>query len=75
MLISTIWTKAVSSGKIAASSAITFVNIGIWYYVLQSMVNQISDWKVVVGYALGCTAGTALAMLYARHNGRFNAKK
>ena len=64
MLIVTIWTKFVTKTQVLASGAITVINVIIWYYVLQTIVNDISDWKVVILYAAGCAVGTMLCTYY-----------
>ncbi len=62
MIIATIWTRFVSQGKMIASASVTFVNILIWYYVLQEIISDLSDWTVIVLYAAGCACGTMIAM-------------
>jgi hypothetical protein len=62
MIIATIWTRFVSQGKMVASASVTFVNILIWYYVLQEIISDMSDWTVIVLYAAGCACGTMTAM-------------
>ena len=62
MIIATIWTRFVSQGKVFASAFITFVNILIWYYVLQEIINDLSDWTIIVLYAAGCAVGTMIGM-------------
>ena len=66
MLIITAWTKAVSDTKVIASGIITFINILIWYYVLQAIVQDINNWGLAVIYALGCSLGTVLATAFFR---------
>lgn len=61
MLIVTAWTNAVTSTKVFASGAITIVNILIWYYVLETIVNDITNWQLIALYALGCAVGTMAA--------------
>lgn len=61
MIIASAWTKAVSSSKVWPSGVITMVNIMIWYYVLQAIIEDIANWRIVVLYALGCAVGTMLA--------------
>ncbi len=60
MLIVTAWTKTVTKTRIFTSGAITLLNVVIWYYVLQTIVDNISNWKLVVLYAFGCAIGTIL---------------
>lgn len=64
MLIVTIWTKFVTKTQVIASGIITVINVLIWYYVLETIVNNISDWKVAVLYAIGCAVGTMLCTYY-----------
>jgi uncharacterized protein YebE (UPF0316 family) len=64
MLIVTVWTKLVTKTKILASGIVTMVNVTIWYYVLQSVVDHINDWRIALFYALGCSLGTMLSTYY-----------
>ena len=73
MLIVTFWTKAVTETKVLASGAITMINVLIWYYVLQKIVDDISNWQIAALYALGCSVGTALSTYFFRMHDR-NAK-
>ncbi|HAV11588.1 MAG TPA: hypothetical protein DCX32_03530 [Candidatus Moranbacteria bacterium] len=64
MIIVTAWTKVVTENKVMASGAITMVNILIWYYVLQTIIDDIDNWKLVALYALGCAVGTVISTYY-----------
>jgi len=64
MLIATLWTALVTKSKALASGAVTFVNIFIWYYVLETIVNDLNNLKLVVAYAFGCAFGTIIATLF-----------
>jgi hypothetical protein len=64
MMIMTAWTKTVSDTKIWASGAITMFSIIIWYYVLETIVHNITNWMLVILYALGCSLGTILSTVY-----------
>lgn len=64
MIIITVWTKLVVKTRIFASGAITLVNVLIWYYVLQTVVDNISNWRLVLLYALGCAVGTIISTYY-----------
>lgn len=64
MLIVTAWTKVVTKSQIMLSGVITFINILIWYYVLERIVSDINNWKLILLYALGCTIGTVIVTLY-----------
>jgi len=66
MLIVTTWTKVVSKTQIMASGFVTLINILIWYYVLETVVNDLNNWRLVVFYAFGCALGTMLSMYYFR---------
>ncbi|MFH1427614.1 MAG: DUF5698 domain-containing protein, partial [Patescibacteria group bacterium] len=66
MLIVTAWTKMVTKTKILASGTITLINVLIWYYVLQTIVDNIDNWQIVVIYALGCAVGTMLSTYFFR---------
>ena len=64
MLIVTAWTKVVTKSQIVLSGVITFLNILIWYYVLERIVSDIANWKLILLYALGCAIGTIIVTLY-----------
>lgn len=66
MIIVTSWTKVVSDTKVIASGVITMVNVLVWYYVLQTILEDVSNWRVVVWYAFGCAVGTMLTSLFFR---------
>lgn len=58
MIIISAWTKLVSEAKVFASGAVTVVNILIWYYVLRTVIDDIANWRLIIGYTLGCALGT-----------------
>lgn len=64
MIIVTVWTKTVTKTQVLASGLITVVNTLIWYYVLETIVRDISDFTVVLEYALGCAAGTMIGTYF-----------
>jgi len=64
MIIVSVWTKVVTDSKILASGVVTVINILIWYYVLEKVVSDIGNWKLVVLYAFGCAIGTMLTTAY-----------
>lgn len=64
MLIVTTWTKCVTRTKVVASGVVTMVNVLIWYYVLQSIVDNIGNFSLVLLYALGCSLGTVIGTYY-----------
>ena len=66
MIIISMWTRFVSESKIMASGITTVVNIFIWYYVLQSVIDDIENINLVALYALGCAVGTMITTAYFR---------
>jgi len=69
MIIISFWTKVVSDTKVVASGIITVINIFIWYYVLQTVIENITNFWLILIYALGCAIGTMISTYY------FNAQK
>ncbi|MBU4217148.1 DUF5698 domain-containing protein [Candidatus Parcubacteria bacterium] len=68
MVIVTAWTKVVTKTQVLASGAITMVNVLIWYYVLQQIVGDISNWRIAFIYAAGCAVGTVISVyLFKRY--------
>lgn len=61
MIIITVWTKTVTETKVIASGIVTFINILIWYYVLERIVSDITNISLVLFYALGCAIGTVVS--------------
>lgn len=74
-LIMTVWTKWVTETRVVASGVITFVNILIWYYVLQTIVENINNVGLVLLYASGCAAGTMLSVYLFKEKDRIEAKQ
>jgi len=70
MIIVTAWTKSVTETKIWASGAITMVNVLIWYFVLQTIVDNINNWSIALLYALGCSLGTVLTTFFFQNQNR-----
>lgn len=64
MIIVSCWTKMVTDSKVLLSGAVTIVNIFIWYYVIETVVTDISNMWLIVMYAVGCALGTMLATYY-----------
>lgn len=64
MSIVTLWTKLVVETRVVASGVVTMINILIWYYVLQKIVDDISNWQLVLLYAFGCAVGTVISTYY-----------
>ncbi|MFA6430225.1 MAG: DUF5698 domain-containing protein [Candidatus Paceibacterota bacterium] len=64
MLIVTAWTESVTKAKVLASGAITTVNVLIWYYILNRIMDNIDNTFIVVVYAIGCAIGTMIGTYY-----------
>ena len=64
MIIATTWTHFVSKNMILSSGSITFINILIWYYVLEKIINNLDNVWIVLFYALGCAIGTMISIYY-----------
>lgn len=64
MIICTAWTKVVSKSQVWASGAITLIEIVVWYYVIQVVVSDINNWRIILAYALGCALGTMISTFY-----------
>jgi len=60
MAISASWTRYVSKARVASTGMITGVNIFIWYYVIEQVVNHIDSWVAMIPYAGGCAIGAML---------------
>lgn len=75
MIIVTLWTKMVVETRVLASGVVTMVNILIWYYVLQKIVDDINNWQLVVLYALGCAVGTVVSTYYFHKSESFQTKE
>lgn len=75
MIIVTLWTKAVTESKILASGVITMINIFIWYYVLETIVGDINNWRLIFVYALGCSIGVVLTIVLFPDKTKRKARK
>ncbi len=64
LFIVTAWTKVVVGSRVVMSGAITFVNVLIWYLVLETIISDINNWPLVLVYACGCALGTMLGVAY-----------
>ena len=64
MVIISTWTKAVTETKIIFSGLVTIINVLIWYYVLETVLNDINNTQVIIQYAFGCALGTMLSTAY-----------
>lgn len=60
MVISAAWTKAVAKSNTAMTGVITTINIFIWFYVIQVVVDNLDNWSAIVPYAIGCAIGAML---------------
>lgn len=62
MAIAASWTRVVTRAHVAATGAVTAVNIFIWYFVIRLVFARLDDWKAVIPYAAGCALGSMLAV-------------
>ena len=74
MIVISLWTKAVSDNKIVTSGVITVVNTFIWYYVLQVIINDISNFNLIMLYAVGCAIGTMITTAFFNYQEKINFK-
>jgi uncharacterized protein YebE (UPF0316 family) len=68
MLIVTSWTKIVTKSQVILSGFITFVNVLVWYYVLQKITEDIRNITLVLLYAAGCAIGTILTLIFFKQS-------
>jgi len=66
MMISSLWTRYVSNGRMWFAGLITFINIFIWFYVLKTVLEHLNDNRIVILYATGCAIGTVLGTRLAK---------
>lgn len=64
MLIVTAWTQTVTKTRVLASGTITVINVLVWYYVLENIVNNLGNVWIVLLYAAGCAVGTMISTYY-----------
>ncbi|HBM45946.1 TPA: hypothetical protein DDZ75_03150 [Patescibacteria group bacterium] len=64
MMVVTAWTETVTKARVIESGMVTIINIFIWYYVLDKIVNDIENFNLVLVYALGCSVGTMIGTYY-----------
>lgn len=64
MVIISAWTKVVTETKVILSGIITVINVLIWYFVLETVINNIANPLVIIQYAIGCALGTMLTTAY-----------
>ncbi|MFH1089364.1 MAG: DUF5698 domain-containing protein [Candidatus Uhrbacteria bacterium] len=67
MIVISVWTHMVNKTRVIESGIVTVVNIFIWYYVLQSVVDNIENFNYVILYAFGCAIGTMITTAYFRY--------
>jgi len=75
MIIISTWTKVVTETKVVVSGLVTIINVLIWYYVLQTVVNDVTNFKLVAMYAAGCAIGTMLSTAFFRLNDAKKSRK
>ncbi|HBK33795.1 TPA: hypothetical protein DEP34_03170 [Candidatus Uhrbacteria bacterium] len=67
MIVISAWTHMVSETRVIASGLTTVLNILIWYYVLQSVMDNIGNVQNILLYAIGCAVGTMLTTAWLRY--------
>lgn len=60
MAIAASWTRFVSRSNVMMNGVITYVNIFIWYYVIDQVVNHLDGWQAMIPYAAGCAIGSMI---------------
>jgi len=58
MAIAASWTRSVTKATPVLNGLITYVNIFVWYYVIDQVVNHINGWQAIIPYAAGCALGS-----------------
>lgn len=64
MFIVTAWTKIVAGNQVMMSGIVTFVNVLIWFYVLEAIISNINNLPLVFLYAFGCALGTMVGTAF-----------
>lgn len=54
--------KAIQRSMCIYSSVITFINIWVWYYIIDSIVKNLGDIWLIFIYALGCAIGNYITL-------------
>lgn len=60
MAIAASWTRFVTKHNVLMNGIITYINIFVWYYVIDQVVNHISGWQAIIPYAAGCAIGSVI---------------
>lgn len=60
MAIAASWTRFISRPNMVMNGLITYVNIFIWYYVIDQVINHLDGWQAIIPYAAGCAIGSML---------------
>lgn len=74
MAIAAAWTRYVSKARVASTGVITGINIFIWYYVIDQVVNHIDGWVAIIPYAGGCAIGAMLGASDPKSRARITRK-
>lgn len=62
MAIATCWTRTVSKANVATTGFITAINITIWYFVINEIVNNLNNWNAIIPYTAGCVLGSMIGV-------------
>lgn len=60
MAVAASWTRYIARQNVMMNGVITYVNIFIWYYVIDQVINHIEGWYAIIPYAAGCAIGSML---------------
>jgi glucose uptake protein GlcU len=74
MAIAASWTRFVTKSNAVMNGLITYVNIFVWYYVIDQVVNHIDGWQAIIPYAAGCALGSMLGGAEPKKLRRFALK-
>jgi len=75
MGIISIWTKVVTDNKVIMSGFVTVINILIWYYVLETVINDVNNFTLILAYSAGCAVGTMISTAYFRFKQKKRTRK
>lgn len=62
MLFWSLQTKALVKDRMVNTFVFTFISIVIWFYVVSKVAENVNNVWLMLGYALGCSAGNCLTI-------------
>ena len=66
MAVAASWTRYVTKANVVMTGLVTYVNIFIWYYVVEQVVKHIDNGHTIIPYAAGCALGSMLGAFDAK---------